>query len=125
MIDKLSWFFIDMAYAEGPVSPNQGSRFFNLFNPFSAVTGNNAQATFGLVITRVTFWLVAIASVIAFIYLVVSGIQYITAGGDAEKATKARSGILNAIIGIVVIALAWVVVSFAAGLGKNLGGINN
>lgn len=116
MNEKLSWLFIEKAHAADP------NNFFNLFDPFKARTGSDAQGTFVNLITKVTFWLVAIASITAFIYLVVSGIQYITAGGDAEKATKARTGIINAIIGIVVIALAWVIISFAAGLGKNLGG---
>lgn len=119
MINKLSWFFVERAHAADP------SSFFGLFDPFAARTGSNAPDTFKLVMVRVTYWIVAIAAAVAFIYLVVSGIQYITAGGDSEKATKARTGILNAIIGIVVIALAWIIVSFAAGLGKNLGGLNN
>ncbi len=119
MIDKLSWSFIERAYAD------ERGKFFGLFDPFAARTGSSASDTFGLVMVRVTYWIVAIAAAVAFVYLVVSGIQYITAGGDAEKATKARTGILNAIIGIVVIALAWIIVSFAAGLGKNLGGLNN
>jgi len=44
--------------------------------------------------------------VIAFAYLIYGGITYITAGGDAEKAGKGRTAIVNAIIGIVVIAVA-------------------
>ena len=46
------------------------------------------------------------AGVIAFAYLIFGGITYITAGGDAEKAGKGRTAIVNAIIGIVIIAAA-------------------
>lgn len=46
------------------------------------------------------------AGVIAFAYLIYGGILYITAGGDAEKAGKGRTAIVNAIIGIVIIAAA-------------------
>ena len=67
-------------------------------------------------------WFLAIAAIIAFVYLVLNGINYITAGGDAEKATKARTGILNAIIGIVVVSLAFMIMRFALGVGKGVSG---
>ncbi len=67
-------------------------------------------------------WVLAIVAIIAFVYLIISGVNYITAGGDAEKATKARTGILNAIIGIVVVVLAYFILRFAANIGTNLGG---
>ena len=117
MIDKLSGFFIGKAHAE-PRS------FFNLVDPFKVTIGDgSADTILNTLMGRVTIWLVAAAAAVAFVYLVVSGIQYITAGGDSEKATKARTGILNAIIGIVVVALAWIIIVFAAGLGRNLGGV--
>lgn len=48
-----------------------------------------------------------LAGALAVIYLIYSGVIYITAGGDAEKAGKGRTGIINAIIGIIIIALAF------------------
>ncbi|EKD56479.1 MAG: hypothetical protein ACD_58C00176G0003, partial [uncultured bacterium] len=44
-----------------------------------------------------------IAGILAVIYLIYSGILYITAGGDTGKAEKGRTGIVNAIIGLVII----------------------
>lgn len=61
-------------------------------------------------ITLILTWLFAFAGVIAVIYLIYGGILYITAGGDAEKATKGRTALVNAIIGIVIITLAIVIV---------------
>jgi hypothetical protein len=52
---------------------------------------------------------------IAVIYLIYGGITYVTAGGDQEKATQARTIIVNAIIGIIIIALALVMVTWATG----------
>ncbi len=52
-------------------------------------------------------WLLIIAGVVAVLYLVFGGFQYLTAGGDADKVTKAKTTIINAIVGIVVIALAF------------------
>jgi hypothetical protein len=49
---------------------------------------------------------------LAVIYLVISGIQYITSGGDATKAENARKGIVNAVIGIVVILVALLIINW-------------
>lgn len=61
-------------------------------------------------VTKILVWLFAFAGIIAVIYLIYGGILYITAGGDAEKATKGRTALVNAIIGIVIITLAIVIV---------------
>ena len=116
MIDKLSWFFIEKAHAQS--SP----RFFDLFRPWETSTqpGASAQATFSAVVANVMTWVLAVVAIMAFIYLIISGVNYITAGGDAEKATKARTGILNAIIGIVVVVLSFFILRFAMTLGTNV-----
>ena len=57
-----------------------------------------------------------IAGAIAVLYLIYGGLTYITAGGDAEKATKGRTVIINAIIGIVIIALAFVIVTWVTNI---------
>src|SRR3990172_6994407 len=72
----------------------------------------NPNRGFGQVIGMVVNWILILAGAIAVIYLVYGGILYITAGGDAEKATKGRTAVINAIIGIVIILLALVVVNW-------------
>ena len=67
-------------------------------------------ASFGSQILDTALLLVAI---VAVLFLVFYGFQYITAGGDPEKAKKARAGIINAIIGIIVVSLAFTIVHFA------------
>lgn len=56
-----------------------------------------------------------IAGILAVIYLIYSGILYITAGGDTGKADKGRTGIVNAIIGLVIISAAYLLVRFVGG----------
>jgi hypothetical protein len=53
-----------------------------------------------------------IAGVVAVIYLIVGGYQYITSGGNAEQAQSGRTTVLNAIIGLVIIFAAFVIVRF-------------
>lgn len=54
-------------------------------------------------ITKVVTVGLYIVGVVAVIYLIWGGISYVTAGGDAEKAGKGRTTIVNAIIGIIII----------------------
>lgn len=48
----------------------------------------------------VLFWVVSIAAVLTFLY---AGISYMTAGGDAEKAEKAKRIIIGSVIGMLII----------------------
>lgn len=66
-----------------------------------------------------------IGGTVAVMYLLYGGFMYTTAGGEAEQATKARTIIINAIIGIVIIALALAVVSWANTSITSLGTGNN
>lgn len=58
--------------------------------------------------------LTLIAGILAVVYLVYMGILYITAGGDDEKAGLAKKGIVNAVIGIIVIVLAYALAKYIA-----------
>jgi len=52
-----------------------------------------------------------IAALVAFIILIVSGFQYMTAGGNAETSKKAMKGILYSVIGLIIVTLSWVILS--------------
>jgi len=72
----------------------------------------------GSIITTIINVTLGILGVLAVLYLVYGGVQYITAGGDAEKAAKGRTAITNAIIGVVIIAVSLALYNFVAeGLG--------
>lgn len=66
-------------------------------------------------ITIAANWVSLIAGAMAFFYLVYSGILYITSAGNAENAKKGQQGIINAIIGIIVIIGAWVIIQAVVG----------
>lgn len=52
------------------------------------------------------------AAMVAVIYLIIGGYRYVTAGGNADAAAEARTTILNALIGLVIIFSAFAVVNF-------------
>lgn len=60
--------------------------------------------------------LLAVGLTIAVIILIIGGINYMTSSGDAEKAGKAKTMIINAIIGVVIILLAAFIIGLVQGL---------
>ncbi|MEX2006681.1 MAG: pilin [Candidatus Saccharimonadales bacterium] len=52
-----------------------------------------------------------IAGIGAVIIIIWSGFKFVTAGGNPEKAREARSTLTGAVVGLVIVALAWVIVS--------------
>jgi hypothetical protein len=53
-----------------------------------------------------------IAGAIAVLMIIVGGLRYITSAGNAEGAKSARNTILYSVIGLIVIALAQIIVHF-------------
>lgn len=68
-----------------------------------------------LIIYIITIMLM-IAGGIAVIYLIYGGILYITAGGDAEKAQAGKTAMINAIIGVAIIILSYIIVAWVQNL---------
>lgn len=55
---------------------------------------------------------IAIAGIIAVIFVIVGGVQYMTSSGDPGKTKKAKDTILYAVIGLVVCVLSFAIVNF-------------
>lgn len=54
----------------------------------------------------------AIVGVVAVIMIIIGGFRYITSGGNDTSITSAKNTILYAIVGLIVVALAQVLVHF-------------
>ncbi len=68
---------------------------------------------------------IIIAAILTFAYLIWGGIQWITSGGDKGKYEEARNRITAALIGLAIVALAWLlikVVAYFFGLPDPFGG---
>lgn len=61
-------------------------------------------------------WVGSIAGIVAFFYLIYGGFMYLTAAGNAEQSKKGGQTIMNAIIGLIIIALAWALISYVVTL---------
>jgi hypothetical protein len=64
------------------------------------------------VIGRIIQIAFALAGLVATFYLIMGGYNYITSGGDPEAAEGAKVMITNAIIGMVVILVSYLIVDF-------------
>ncbi|MBI2637141.1 MAG: hypothetical protein HYW81_03030 [Parcubacteria group bacterium] len=56
--------------------------------------------------------LLGFAGVVAVIFIIYAGFRWITASGNEEQVKEARGNIRNAVIGLVVIFLAFVITNF-------------
>lgn len=78
-------------------------------------TCNNNGNELTNVIKFVVTLLSIIAGVAAVIMLIVGGIKFITSSGDASKVAGAKSSIIYAIVGLIVVALSQFIVQFVLG----------
>ena len=60
-------------------------------------------------VINILSWVVGI---IAVVMIIIGGLRYITSGGDSGNVTSAKNTILYAIVGLVIVALAQVIVRF-------------
>jgi FtsH-binding integral membrane protein len=64
-------------------------------------------------ILAITNTILFIAGALAVVFIIVGGIQYATAAGNPQRAAKARSTLLFAVIGLVIALLARALINFA------------
>ena len=63
-------------------------------------------------------YLFGIVAAVIFIYILVGGIKYVTAGSDTKKAAEARQALLGAVIAAMILMGIYTIVSIAISLGK-------
>ncbi len=80
------------------------------------VNGLNDLWAIGFAIIEI---LLMLAGFLAAIYIIISGLRYVTSQGNPEKAASARTGIINAVVGMGIVIIATAVVRF---IGAKIGG---
>lgn len=64
---------------------------------------------FGQLISALVGVLMIIAALLAFFFLILGGIQWITSGGDKAGMEAARNKITHAIVGLIIVGAAWAI----------------
>lgn len=133
---NLAISFINFAAAKKPTpscdprEDNTNWDFFGFPHWWEYISTGEKDA-FGKCIPKVNFpdglWaiglaavdiLLTLAGIIAVVMIIIAGINYITSMGNPEKGVSARKKITNSLIGLGIVLLASVVVSF---IGRNVG----
>lgn len=67
-------------------------------------------------ITVILNGIIAILGLVAVIFIIYGGVQYMTSAGDAAKLKKAKDTILYAAIGLIISVLAFAIANFVIGI---------
>jgi hypothetical protein len=81
------------------------------------------ETSINQLISTIIDWMLGIAFGVAVLFLIIGGFWYITSAGNEETAEKGKNTAINAIIGIVIIILSYVIVNVVTNLisGRSTG----
>ncbi len=65
-------------------------------------------------------WILGILALVAVVMIIYGGFTWMTAAGNEDRIEKAKKIISAAVIGLIVILLAWAIVIFVAGTTANV-----
>ncbi len=110
-----------------PTDPGTEKKDGGLTTAFSSIFNTNTESldqSLAAQAGRVIQLFVSFAGVIMLIFIVYAGLLWMTAGGNESQIGKAKSIMTNAIIGLIIVLLAFALVAFinaqiaASGLAK-------
>jgi len=73
--------------------------------------GTGFATSFGGLMNGIISFVMVLAAILVFFYLIWGGIEWITSGGDKGKTESARSKITSAVIGLIVIAASYAILT--------------
>ncbi|MBI4089835.1 MAG: hypothetical protein HY421_00365 [Candidatus Kerfeldbacteria bacterium] len=72
------------------------------------------------VTVNVVSWVLGMLALLAVVFIIYAGFVWMTAAGNEEKIERAKKIISSAVIGLVIVILAWAIVIFVAGTTSNV-----
>ncbi len=64
----------------------------------------------GSLVKTILEWALYLAGIIAIVFIIIGGFYYITAAGNDSRAADGRKTLVNALIGLVLVVLAYLIV---------------
>lgn len=71
--------------------------------------GKGFATDIGTLINGVLSFVMVIAALLVFLYLIMGGIEWITSGGDKTKTENARNKITAAVVGLIILAASYAI----------------
>lgn len=108
------------ADAIAPIEPPGGVTAPYTANCHGSIPGgvcHSEESFIGSIFAKVLRIALLLSGILATLFIVYNGIQYILSAGDATKMKTARGNILNILLGIVIIVAAYSIIHFAQTLG--------
>lgn len=131
MIKKIIYFvklFTLIIFAGLPVSAlaqadtSRGLNSIRLLFPIGGLGGAQTLTGPSGLIYRVISLLLFVAGALAVLFVIIGGYQYITAAGNEEASEKGKKTLTNAVIGVVVIIMAYVIINVVVNTISGSGG---
>lgn len=99
-----------------------GSAIFSFLTPIQALAANEINVTppaqgykdLGNFVTNILTLSFSLAVLVVLVMLIWGAFEWITSGGDKDNVGKARNKIINALIGLAVLAVAFALAKVAA-----------
>lgn len=76
------------------------------------VTQLDPATDIGTIFSNIITWALFMGGAVAVVYIIYGGFTYITSAGDSEKAEQGKSALTNAIIGVILISMSLVIVTW-------------
>lgn len=89
----------------------------------STADGVAGSRSINELVIRIINVLLGIAAIVAVLYIVIGGFRYMTSAGNEEQAKGGRKTVINALVGLAIIILAYALVSIVNNAVSNCGGI--
>lgn len=80
--------------------------------PDAAKTGEQLEQTIPETVGKIVSLMLSFVGALFFIFIIFSGFQWMTAGGNEEKVTQARTRLTNAAIGLAITVAAYFITWF-------------
>ena len=85
----------------------------NVSSEVKAAAGcGGTTGTLDSALTSILNAIILIMGIVAVIFIIIGGVNYMTSSGDSNKTKKAKDTILYAVIGLIICALAFAIVNF-------------
>lgn len=111
--------FVASVYLAAPVladdCPSSGNPDTAVCNPdsniFIDLSSQGYSNTFGGILMFIVEAVLAILGILSIAFIIIGGFQYVTSRGDEEAAAVGKKTLTNAIIGLVIAILSYIIVT--------------